>query len=107
MSSSAGDAKLAALAKANRVLVDQLTRDAARVPDPADIILGGNATGMVSLPQRSPCSRTLLMNHSYTVTTASSSSAYAPAPNHAWTPFELRKTLMIPEELFSDFERQS
>ncbi|KAF8309759.1 nucleoporin-domain-containing protein [Clavulina sp. PMI_390] len=75
MSTSSGDAKLTALAKANRVLEDQLSRDASKVPDPADIIMG-----------------------------VSSSSTYAPAPSHAWTPFELRRTMMIPEELFSELE---
>jgi len=38
---------------------------------------------------------------------ASSSSSYTQAPNHAWTTFELRRTMMIPEELFSEFERKS
>ncbi|KAF9519855.1 hypothetical protein BS47DRAFT_1387799 [Hydnum rufescens UP504] len=71
----AEDAKLVSLAKANRILGDQFARDSVRIPDPGDVILG-----------------------------ASSSSSYASTPNHAWAPFEMRKTMMIPDELFADYE---
>lgn len=50
MATSSADAKLASLAKANRVLEDQLTRDTNRVPDPAEVIMGG--TGAVSYVSR-------------------------------------------------------
>lgn len=41
MATSSADVKLAPLAKANRMLAEQLSRDAAKVPDPGDVILGG------------------------------------------------------------------
>jgi hypothetical protein len=37
----AEDAKLASLAKANRILGEQFARDSVRIPDPGDVILGG------------------------------------------------------------------
>jgi hypothetical protein len=38
------DAKLASLAKANRILGDQFARDSSRIPDPGDVILGGRCS---------------------------------------------------------------
>lgn len=98
MATSSVDAKLASLVKANRVLTEQLSRDTAKVPDPGDVILGG---GLMLFEK--DCTIAFPDLH---FLPASSSSSYTQAPNHAWTPFELRRTMMIPEELFLDFERK-
>lgn len=60
MTTSSADAKLASLSKANRVLEDQLSRDTNKVPDPAEIIMGGTER-TYAVRQISMSSQTLIV----------------------------------------------